>query len=31
MRELELEYRRRLGSGYPRQLERTIAWPDLFA
>jgi GntR family transcriptional regulator, transcriptional repressor for pyruvate dehydrogenase complex len=31
MQELEIEYRRRLNSGYPRQMERTIAWPDLFA
>lgn len=30
MRELEIEYRRRLSTGYPRQTERTIAWPDLF-
>jgi hypothetical protein len=30
MRDLEVEYRRRLTTGYPRQVERTIAWSELF-
>ena len=29
MRELEVEYRRRLVEGYPRQVERVISWADL--
>lgn len=29
MRELELEFHHRLTSGYPRQMQRTVAWSDL--
>jgi len=29
MLELELEFRRRLSEGYPRQLDRVVCWPDV--